>query len=74
MVNKTAGWREDERGERGRKESVKSSRKENPIPRVSARNEAGSGDFGTDSAAANYPSVWRSGLVRQETATNGLLE
>lgn len=59
----------------GRKESVKSSRKENPIPRVSARNEAGSRDFGTDSAAvANYPSVWRSGLARQETATNGLLE
>lgn len=40
---------------------------------IPARNEAGFRDFGTDSAA-NYPLVWRSGLVLQETATNGLLE
>lgn len=38
----------------GKREPVKSLRKENPISRVSARNEAGSRDFGTD-FAANYP-------------------
>lgn len=48
------GEQDSEREKRREKEPVKSLRKENPIPRVSARNEAGSRDFGTDSAA-NYP-------------------
>lgn len=48
------GEQDSEREKEGEKEPVKSLRKENPIPRVSARNEAGSRDFGTDSAA-NYP-------------------
>ena len=61
------GEQDSERGGGGggQEESVKSLRKENPIPRVSARNEAGSRDFGTKSTA-NYPllpTVWRSGLV-----------
>lgn len=48
------GEQDNEREKEREKLPVKSLRKENPIPRVSARNEAGSRDFGTDSAA-NYP-------------------
>lgn len=52
------GEQDSERGKKGQKESVKSLRKENPILRVSARNEAGSRDFGTESTA-NYPLLSR---------------
>lgn len=58
------GEQDSERENKEKEEPVKSLRKENPIPRVSARNEAGSRDFGTGSTA-NYPlrPLWRSGLV-----------
>jgi len=59
------GEQDSERGKKEQEESVKSLRKENPISRVSARNEAGSRDFGTESTA-NYPllpTIWRSGLA-----------
>lgn len=60
VANKTAG----DEDAREKKESVKSSRKENPIPRVSARNEAGScATLGQTPPSLPTPSVWRSGLV-----------
>jgi len=43
------GEQDSEREKKREEELVKSLRKENPILRVSARNEAGSRDFGTDS-------------------------
>jgi len=43
------GEQDSERKKKREEELVKSLRKENPILRVSARNEAGSRDFGTDS-------------------------
>lgn len=58
------GEQDNERKKKREMEPVKSLRKENPISRVSVRNEAGSRDFGTD-FTANYPflPLWRSSLV-----------
>lgn len=63
-VEGKGGEQDSEREKKKKEGPEKYLRKENPILRVSVRNEAGSRDFGTDSTA-NYPlyPLWRSGLV-----------